>query len=350
MDAARSRSYYELHLGGYQCVSRRYLIISSSIWANDNSLCAGSITAFSIYGPLFLSRLHYSQFQVNAVAVGAEISMYLPVPIFGYLCDRYTPRPISFLSVLFFCPGYILAGFAYQSGPPRGEGGDGWPFWVMLLAFICIGAGTCCMYLAAVTTCAKNFGRGKYKGIMLALPIAAFGLSGMWQSQVGTHLLYERLPDGTKGEVDVFKYFIFLGILLSVVGTVGAFMLRIVDEEYLIDEAVEDLERSGVLDEGDFFRSRDEVQAALDSSYGTFPDNQDDEVSLTPTEEDKRRKTWLLNYETRLFLQDRIMWLLAIGFFLVTGPGEAYINNVCPPFPEHNVSCTANSPSGWNHN
>lgn len=220
------------------------------------------------------------------------------------------------------------------------------PFWVMIMAFILVGAGTSCMYLGAVATCAKNFGRGKHKGFMLAVPIAAFGLSGMWQSQVGTYLLCERLPDGTRGEIDVFRYFIFLSVLLLCIGLIGTFALRIVDdeEEKYIDEAVDELERSGIIGESDFFRSRSEVQAA----YGTFdaPNESADESEghsiMLPDEErearrrekdreeaERRKKDWLLNYETRMFLSDNTMWWLAAGFLLVTGPGEAYINNVC---------------------
>ncbi|ODH14045.1 hypothetical protein ACO22_06716 [Paracoccidioides brasiliensis] len=320
--------------------------IISFIWGVGSALCAGSITAFSLYGPLLFTRLHYSQFRVNAVAVAAAISMYFLVPFFGYLCDRYSPGPISLMSAFFFGPGYLLAAFAYKSGPPVDTGGTGWPFAVMVIAFVGVGAGTCCMYLAAVTTCAKNFGRGKHKGIMLALPIAAFGLSGMWQSQVGSRLLYERGPDGQKGSVDVFKYFLFLSILLTGIGIGGTFALRIVDEEEMIDEAVDGLERSGILGESDFLLPRNEVRAAISSSlasYGamdgvteTDPQLDDDSESLTLSEEEwrdrqleeRRKKNWLLNQETMLFLKDNTMLWLAVGFLLITGPGEAYINNV----------------------
>jgi MFS family permease len=286
------------------------------------------------------------------VAIAAEIGMYLPVPLFGYLCDRYTPSPLSLLAAIFFGPGYLLAAFAYKNGPPLDAGGSGWPFWVMALAFSLVGMGTSCMYLGAVTACAKNFGRGRYRGIMLAAPIAAFGLSGMWQSQVGTYLLSERLDDGSRGEVDVFRYFVFLALLLLGVGLGGTVGLRLVDddEEKYIDEAVSELERSGILGESEFFRSRDEVSAA----YGTFQrtpegdrDGEADEeqpLSLAgeshetrrhDREKERRKKNWLLNQETRLFLRDHTMWLLAGGFFLVTGPSEAYLNNVCstPLFP-----------------
>lgn len=300
------------------------------------SSCAGSITGFSIYGPLLLSRLHYSQFRVNAVSVAAELGTYLPVPIFGYLCDRYSPGPVALLSAMLFGPGYLLAALTYKSGPPADAGGSGWPFWVMLLGFLGVGAGTAAMYLAAVSTCAKNFAHSKYKGFMLAMPIAAFGLSGMWQSQIGRHLLYERGLNGEKGEIDVYKYFMFLAILLFSVGMIGTFALRIVDGDKLIEEAVEELQRSGYLGQSPFIGSREEVEA----SYGTFHSDHAGATtfgdvahsvsnSISPSQEEKETKTWLLNQETKLFLKDRTMWWLAAGFFLASGPGEAYINNVC---------------------
>ncbi|KAG2417750.1 hypothetical protein HFD88_008969 [Aspergillus terreus] len=326
-------------------LAKEVVRICSFVWGVITCLAAGGVTAFSLYGPLFLTRLHYTQIRVNAVSIAAEIAMYLPVPVFGYLCDRYTPSPLALFSGLIFGLGYLLAAFTYKSGPPPDAGGDGWPFWVMIVAFIAIGAGTCSMYLAAVTTCAKNFGRGKHKGIMLAAPIAGFGLSGMWQSQVGTYLLYEPRDDGSRGDVDVFRYFVFLAVLTLSVGIIGTFGLRIVDEdeEKYIDETVEELERSGLLDESAFFRPRSEVAAA----YGTFSQDDDanesdDERTLAQSEEEReaarrekereeeerRKKNWLLNYETKVFLKDRTMWLLALGFFLVTGPGEAYLNNL----------------------
>jgi len=297
------------------------------------SLCAGSITAYSLYGHLFLSRLHYTQLQVNIVSIAAELSMYLPIPFFGYLCDRYSPRPLSLLAAVLFGFAYLLAALTYRQGPPVAAGGEGWPFGVMVLAFVGVGTGTSCMYLSAVTTCAKNFGRGRHKGFALAMPIAAFGLSGMWQSQVGSRLLYEVATDGGRGDVDVFKYFLFLGATLLVVGMIGAVGLRVVDEDELIDEAVEELERSGLLEGSAFFQ-----HAAVDRGYGTLdgqrPPNEEQErlreadEAKRMEEEEQRKKTWLLNEETRRFLRDHTMWWLAAGFFLVTGPGEAYINNL----------------------
>lgn len=302
----------------------------SFAWALVACLCAGSITAFSLYAPLFQKRLHYSQLQVNGVSITAELSMYLPVPIWGYLCDRYGPGLCSVLSGIFFGVGYILAGFTYHSEPVERTGAEGWPYAIMVLAFIPIGLATSCMYLSAVTTCAKNFGRGKFKGIALALPIACFGLSGMWQSQVGSNLLYETKPDGSKGPVDVFKYFAFLGTLFCVVGIIGFFALRVVGEDEHIEEAIDELEQSGLLEESEFFRSAGRYGTIGDDSHHANGDGNESQVLLRKSnkDEEQRKKEWLLNAETRRFLSDRTMWLLAAGFFLTTGPGEAFINNL----------------------
>lgn len=299
----------------------------------SSSLCAGSITAYSLYAPLFQTRLHYTQFQINAVSITAELAMYLPVSLFGYLCDRYNPRPLSALAGSFFGAGYLLAAFTYRANDHSKPAS--WPFGVMVVAFVGIGMGTSCMYLSAVTTCAKNFGRGKHKGLALAMPIAAFGLSGMWQSQVGSRLLYDR----ERGDVDVFRYFIFLAILLFAVGLLGAFALQIVNEDELIDDAVSELERSGLLEDSAFFQRsllHDSTTYHDRMTYGTLSptpsDPTNDTASLASARSNDtsqvRKKTWLLNTETRLFLTDSTMWLLAAGFFLTTGPGEAFINNL----------------------
>ena len=319
-NSSHSQSALERQLQSKQREVTRYVSFSSAILS---CLCAGSITAFSLYGHLFQERLQYTQLQVNTVIIGAELAMYLPVPLFGYLCDRIGPAPLSFISAILFGVAYLLAAITYKSGATDVSGYTyerGWPLWVMVLAFCIVGMGTTCMYLSAVTTVAKNFGRGKYRGLALAAPIAAFGLSGMWLSQVGEKALYERLPDGKRGDVDVFKFFLFLAMTLPAVGLLGTFLLKIVDEEELIDEAVEELERSSLLEDSEFFR-----RVSGGGRYGTV-DEIDDGEEARRIEEAKaleeleaRKKTWLLNEETRRFVEDHTMWSLAAGFFFISG-------------------------------
>jgi MFS family permease len=268
--------------------------------------------------------LHYTQLQVNTVSIAAEIALYLPVSFFGYLCDRLGPAPLSFIASILFGTGYLLAAFTYASGAKDVYGYTrerGWPLWVMAVAFVIVGCGTTCMYLSAITTCAKNFGKGKNRGLTLALPVAAFGLSGMWVSQVGSMVLYEKTQDGKRGDVNVFRFFLFLAITLFVVGLIGTCLLKVVDEEELIDEAVEELERSGLLEDSDFFQA-----ANGGRNYGSLGNVLDDEAAearrlgeLKAREEEARKKTWLLNEETRRFLKDHTVWYLAAGFFFVSG-------------------------------
>ena len=392
-----------------------------------SALCAGSVTVFSLYGHIFQERLRYSQFQVNGVAIASSISCYLPVSLMGYVCDRVGPAPLSLLSSVLFAVGYGTAALLYKKAASEAAAGAGGhhsgpttqAYAFMVTAFVFIGSATCAMYLSAVATCAKNFGRGRHRGLALAAPIAAFGLSGMWQSQLGSRVLYEHLPplpedgpDGPprKGDVDVFAFFVFLAVLLAVVGFLGSFTLRVVDEEQLVDDAVDHLERSGLLDGSALFapstpglsssghlappgdsatrstrfgpgvsgtsrtatygtmgrtnpfydgaRSEDEDDddaAASETTRILRParsprpgsresendvlaarlldpskdDDEDDEGEANAAEEQARfKKAWVLNAETHRFLTDHTMWLFALGFFFMIGPGEAFINNL----------------------
>jgi hypothetical protein len=63
-----------------------------------------------------------------------------------------------------------------------------------------------------------------------------------------------------------------------------------------------------------------------ESTYD-FLQNEAERLKLQ-AEKEARKKTWLLNEETRRYVTDPTMWWLAGGFFLVTGPGEAFINNL----------------------
>lgn len=307
----------------------RYASYVSAIFS---CLCAGSITAYSLYGHLFQERLQYTQLQVNTVIICGELALYLPVALLGYFCDRFGPAPLSLLAAILFAGGYLLAAFTYDSGAEELGGlvyHKGWPLWVMAVAFVLIGLATTLMYLSAVTACAKNFGRGKYKGLALATPIAAFGLSGMLMSQIGSRIFYERRPDGTTGDVDVFRFFIFVAAMTFAAGIIGAFLLKIVDEDSLIDEAVDELIQSGLLEDSASFQ-RNNYGATEHRWHHEEGDatRLSEDHSKALADEEARKKAWLLKEETRMYLSDYTMWLLAAGFFFVSGSGECFITNL----------------------
>lgn len=314
--------------------------IVAFIAANLLALCAGSNMVFSIYSPLFQSRLRYTQSQVNGASSACSMALYIPISVLGFVCDRYGARPLAFASAWLFFIGYGVAAGVYRnidyqysgsggalSGGNHGKrlGDSTYP--VMVLAFVLIGAGTCAGYIASVSTVAKNFGKSKHRGLALATPITCFGISGMWLSQVGTHFFYERFPDGTKGDINVVQFFVFLGALLFAVGIIGTFTLYIVDEDELIEEAIEELGQSGILDATSLLGRSQTSYGAAEPAPAAGAENSS---LYEPTKDDdaKWKKNWVLNAETRRFLSDHTMWPFALAFLLMIGPGEAFVNNL----------------------
>lgn len=192
----------------------------------------------------------------------------------------------------FFGPAYLLAAYAFVHRLP---------YQVMVIAFVAIGSGTSSMYFAGVTTCAKNFTGNR--GIALSLPIAAFGLSSLWLSQLVSRVFIDNIT----GELMIGTIFLFFSGFLILIGLSGAMGLTVVDEA---GETASAAEREGLLEAG----SNGPVYGGNDTRPTTDSDDQ---------------KSWV-NRETREFLNDKMMWWFAAGVFLVTGPGEAFINNVTP--------------------
>lgn len=205
------------------------------------------------------------------------------VPIFGYICDNFGPHKLSLLAGSFFGLGYLLASLAYSHELP---------YQVMVFAFTLIGMGTSSMYFAGITTCAKNFTGSR--GLALSLPIASFGLSGLWMSQ-----FVSRAFVGENGMLMISAVFGTFSVFLPGVGIVGGLCLQVFPAEG--EEAQGESERLLAEDGGE-------------RGFG-WVDNAED------------GKRWI-NTATRDFLKDKTMWWFAVGVFLVTGPGEAFINNM----------------------
>src|SRR5271155_1757087 len=110
--------------------------------------------------------------------------------LLGYLCDIVGARPISLLASILFASSYTLAAQAFSHRLP---------LWTFLVAFFFIGMGTSALYFSALTTSAKNFsGR---RGLSIAVPIAAFGLSSFWEALVAGSPLFGRKVHARGGDV-----------------------------------------------------------------------------------------------------------------------------------------------------
>lgn len=213
------------------------------------------------------------------------------------------PSRLSVLSSLFFGPAYLLAAYAFIHKLP---------YQIMVLAFAAIGSGTSSMYFAGVTTCAKNFTGNP--GIALSLPIAAFGLSSLWLSQLVSRMFVDKMT----GELMIGNIFLSFSGFLALVGLLGSLGLTVINET---EDTLNIAETEGLLEAG-----------STEPNYGCISEgsiNDDDTVPITGFEDDK---AWI-NSTTWEFLKDRTMWWFAGGVFFVTGPGEAFINNVTYPLP-----------------
>jgi len=173
----------------------------------------------------------------------------------------------------------------------------------MVLAFVFVGMGTSSMYFAGVTTSAKNFTGNR--GLALSLPIAAFGLSSLWQSQ----LVSRVFTDETTGELAVAAIFRAYSAFLVVIGIIGALGLKVIKNDQEISRT------------GEWENLLEGGQNSGGPSYGA--------IGQETAGEEVSEKRPLINMATREFLGDNTMWFFAAGVFLVTGPGEAFINNAC---------------------
>lgn len=162
----------------------------------------------------------------------------------------------------------------------------------MAAAFWLVGMGTTSMYFSGVTTCAKTFTGSR--GLALSLPIASFGLSSLWESQFVSRVFVDE-----DGVLMVYSAFVAFAVFLTGIGVLGGVCLQVSTEE---------------VGEG-------ERERLLGEDGGERGYSGADSVEVVD------EKRWI-NAATREFLKDKTMWWFAGGVFLVTGPGEAFINNV----------------------
>ncbi|KAK9318034.1 major facilitator superfamily domain-containing protein [Lipomyces starkeyi] len=271
-------------------------------------ICAGSIMIFSLYAPQFQTHMGYSQVQVNLLSVLGEAGMYLTTPIVGISADVYGSAVLSFLAAILFGVAYALAAWAYAAQLP---------YFTMMISFLLIGGGTACMYFGSITACAKTFTSNR--GLALGLPITAYGLSSLWQSQVAAVFFIDR----QSGEVRVPGLFAFFAIFLATIGliaTVGYhFGYRpdavVVSAKKLQPPSV----RLGSDEESPLLDGS--LRAQSGSSLAAEEDDRDEEdgsktIPLT------RRQMVLA------FAKDWTAWGAALGLFATIGPGEMFLNNM----------------------
>ncbi|KAK7205963.1 major facilitator superfamily domain-containing protein [Myxozyma melibiosi] len=285
-------------------------------------ICGGSIMLFSLYAPQFQTHLGYTQVQVNVLSILGEVGMYLTTPIVGITADIYGSGFLAVLAAIFFAFAYGLAAWAYASLLP---------YPVMMVSFLFIGGGTACIYFGSITACAKTFSSNR--GLALGLPITAYGLSSLWQSQIVAHFF----TDKTTGEVYVPQLFIFFALFLASVGLVAAFGYR---NGCKLDSPVplsSGSRKSSVSfrkttdEETPLLDERDSMDSDVISMHPTSQREIDDDSSSTMSDDiDMIPEAHVLTRKQMVveFVQDITAWGLALGLFATTGPGEMFLNNM----------------------
>ncbi|KAK9377883.1 major facilitator superfamily domain-containing protein [Lipomyces chichibuensis] len=271
-------------------------------------ICAGSIMIFSLYAPQFQTHMGYSQVQVNLLSILGEAGMYLTTPIVGISADVYGSAVLSFLAAMLFGVAYALAAWAYAAQLP---------YFTMMISFLLIGGGTSCMYFGSITACAKTFTSNR--GLALGLPITAYGLSSLWQSQVAAVFYIDR----QSGEVRVPGLFSFFAIFLATIGLIATVGYHFGYKPDAVVLSAKELQPPSIrlLPDEEAPLLEDSLRAHNGSSITAEEEDRDD---------DGDSKTIALTRSQMVlaFAKDWTAWGVALGLFTAIGPGEMFLNNM----------------------
>lgn len=268
--------------------------------------CANSICLFSIFSPGFQHNLGYSPVQINTISIASSLGMYLPVPALGYIADKLGPGNLGIISTALFTPTYLISAYISQMDPAAAAAN----FHLLALCFALIGTATTSLYFSGVLTCAKMMPQSP--GLALSAPIACFGLSSLWQSQVVQ--LYFFDAEGNIMLSPTFRFFAGLYLLAGIASYVGASVIGKVHGSNVAAVNPETPEPPQKL-----------PVTSQNGNYGATP-NEPPAEPLTVDDEQ-----WLLykrHENIKQFLMDRTVWIFYFAFILVSGPLEMYINNM----------------------
>ena len=164
--------------------------------------------------------------------------------------------------------------------------------------------GTSALYFSALITSAKNF--VGHRGLSIAVPIAAFGLSSFWEALIAGSRLFTRevRPQGDGNvEIDVARLFNFFAVLLGVVGVIGSVGLVVIPSH--LPKQIE----------GEEATEEDALLPRAEESETSSV------ISLVSAREE-------LTAEHRPFLKDKSTYLFGLVLLVLLGSGEMFINCV----------------------
>lgn len=182
---------------------RKYAYIASCICC----LFSASFTVFSLYTKPFEETLHYSPLELNYVSIGAEMGLYLFVPIMGCIADACRLSYLGFMSCVAYLVGYLGCMWVVENQ-------KNWPW--MAIFFGMVGFACSASFISSLVNCARLYPNSAL--LAISVPTTLYGCSSL----VYAHFIGEFLGYG----LNLTKLYLFLGFSLFLVGIVAAIAPR----------------------------------------------------------------------------------------------------------------------------
>ncbi|KAA8917010.1 hypothetical protein TRICI_000850 [Trichomonascus ciferrii] len=218
--------------------------------------------------------------EINAMSMAMITANYLPVPVIGYLGDKYGEKNLALLGGLFLIPGYFSAAYFVN-----GMAND---YRLMMASFAAVGGGLASFFFAGLVSCAKLYPQSA--GLSISAPIASFGISSLWEAQA-----IKRWFSNPDGSIKLKAVYTFFGVVYIVTTTTCYLGARLADV----------YSRRGS-------KEQEEQQDANNE------DIDDDAEFGGLTQRERLVKV----------LRSPDMWIFLVCFLISSGPLEMYINNM----------------------
>ncbi|KAJ5679192.1 hypothetical protein N7462_007436 [Penicillium macrosclerotiorum] len=177
------------------------------------ALSCGTNYAYSAWAPQFAHQMKLSSTESNLIGAAGNLGMYaMGIPM-GLLTDARGPRLITLVGSILLALGYYPIYLSYQ----HGEGSVP----IILLCFFAFltGTGGCSAFSGAIKTAASNF--PDHRGTATAFPLAAFGLSALFWSNISTLIFKD----------DTGRFLLLLALGTSLLSLCSIPFLRILPTE-----------------------------------------------------------------------------------------------------------------------
>lgn len=167
---------------GARAVGLRRVAYAASI---VGCLLSASFTVFSLYTESFEAYLNYTPLQINYISIAGELGLYLCVPFIGWSADVYRLSYIGVLSCITYVIGYGGCAWVAKTGQSWG--------W-MALFFSIIGVACSASFISSLVSSARLFSKSAL--LAISIPTTSYGISSlMYAKVIGLYLQPSKVHD-----------------------------------------------------------------------------------------------------------------------------------------------------------